>query len=121
MDYFYVGNHINSVGLSDISAFGEYKHKAFSASLRPHIFIAPAVIVSSEGKSMDPYLGTEIDFNFGYKVNEYVGLQLGYSQMFATESMEMLKSGNADNLNNWAWVMVTINPTLFSSAKPKTE
>lgn len=121
MDYFYVGNHINSVGLTDITAFAEYKHKAFTASIRPHIFMAPAVILSLEDitKTMDPYLGTEIDFTMGYKLNEYVGLQLGYSQMFATESMEAVKSGNADNLNNWAWVMVTINPTLFSSTKPK--
>lgn len=121
MDYFYVGNHINSVGLTDVYAFGEYKHKAFSAALRPHIYMAPGVIISEEGKTMDPYLGTEIDFSMGYKLNEYIGFNVGYSQMFATESMETLKSGNADNLNNWAWVMVTINPTLFSSSKPIVE
>lgn len=121
MDYFYVGNHINSVGLTDISAFIEFKQKALSASIRPHVFMAPAVIISPEGKTMDPYLGTEIDFTMGYKLNEYVGLNLGYSQMFATQSMEAVKSGNADNLNNWAWMMVTINPTLFSSSKPELE
>lgn len=121
MDYFYVGNHINSVGLIDVSALGEYKHKTFSAALRPHVFMAPAAIISPEGKTMDPYLGTEIDLIMGYKLNEYVDLKLGYSQMLATKSMEELKSGNSDNLNNWAWVMVTINPVLFSTSKPKAE
>ncbi|NEN25779.1 alginate export family protein [Cryomorpha ignava] len=121
MDYFYVGNHINSVGLTDVYAFGEYKNKAFSAALRPHLFMASGVILSPEDKIMDSYLGTEIDFTAGYQINSYAGLKLGYSQMFATESMETLKSGNADNLNNWAWVMVTIKPTLFSASKAKID
>ena len=122
MDYFYVGNHINSVGLTDIYVFGEITHKDFSASLRPHIFLSSATILSpaDNTKTMDPNLGTEIDLTLGYRFNEYVGLQLGYSQMFATESMEALRSGNADNLNNWGWLMVTVNPTLFSSSKSKS-
>lgn len=121
MDYFYVGNHINSVGLTDVYAFGEYKHKAFTASLRPHVFMAPGVILSPDGKIMDSYLGTEVDLSAGYQINTYAGVKFGYSQMFATESMEAIKTGNADNLNNWAWVMVTINPVLFTTPKTKKE
>ena len=121
MDYFYVGNHINSVGLTDVYAFGEYKNKAFIAALRPHVFMAPGVILSPEGKTMDSYLGTEIDLSAGYQINSYADIKLGYSQMFATESMEAIRGGNADNLNNWVWIMVTINPTLFSSSKVKTD
>ncbi len=36
--------------------------------------------------------------------------------MFATEGMKVLKNvPNPSNVNNWAWVMLTINPTLFTS------
>lgn len=115
MDYFYVGNHLNSVGLTDLYFFGDYKNKAFTASLKPHIFLASAVITNEDQGIMDNYLGTEIDLVMGYTFNEYVGLKSGYSQMFGTKSLEKLKGGNPNNGNNWAWVMLTVNPTLFSS------
>jgi hypothetical protein len=33
--------------------------------------------------------------------------------MFATETMEILKGGSRDEINNWAWAMVTFKPTFF--------
>jgi len=44
MDYFYVGNHINSVGLIDIHAIVSYSKDQFSAKLIPHIFKSAADI-----------------------------------------------------------------------------
>ena len=38
----------------------------------------------------------------------------GYSQMFATETMQVLKGGNYENMNNWAWIQLTFKPTFFS-------
>ncbi|MBI9036052.1 MAG: hypothetical protein JEZ03_16445, partial [Bacteroidales bacterium] len=38
MDYFYVGNHINSVGLQDIYAFANYSKKQFSVKTTLHLF-----------------------------------------------------------------------------------
>lgn len=58
-------------------------------------------------------LGTELDFTFGYNLSKAVKMQAGYSQMFATESMEVLKDGNYKNTNNWAWIMFTFKPTFF--------
>jgi len=34
--------------------------------------------------------------------------------MFATASMEVLKGGDKGELANWAWVMLSFSPTLFS-------
>ena len=41
----------------------------------------------------------------------------GVSKMFASDTMEILKGGNNSNGNNWAWVMVSFNPQLFTHKK----
>jgi hypothetical protein len=42
---------------------------------------------------------------------------VGYSKMFATETMEILKGGDKDADNSWSWIMFTFKPKLFSSKK----
>lgn len=118
MDYFYVGNHINSVGLVDVYANLSYVKDEFTVSIIPHIFSSEANVVNSLNEDMDSYLGTEIDLILSYKWTKDVAFQVGYSQMFATETMEILKNGNANATNNWAWAMVTIKPSLFTYNKP---
>ncbi len=114
MDYFYVGNHIGSVGLVDINAAFSFKKDKFSATLVPHFFSSAADIYSGTTKE-DNNLGTEIDLNLGYKVADNVMLNVGYSKMFATDSMEIIKGGDKDENNSWAWVMFTFKPKLFST------
>jgi len=114
MDYFYVGNHRNSVGLSDIYGTLSYQKGKFFAKIIPHLFYADGNVYNGTEK-MDSKLGTEIDFAMGYKISEDVSVKAGYSQMFATESMEILKGGDRNATNNWAWLTVTFNPNLYSS------
>ena len=45
---------------------------------------------------------------------DYVTIDAGLSQMFATTSMEVLKSGNKNAGNNWAFISIKINPNLFN-------
>lgn len=112
MDYFYVGNHINSVGLIDI--YGKISTKLnpkSSLTAFVHNFNAAAEM----GEDIDKQLGTEIDLVYKYKFSDDINIAAGYSHMFASEGMEILK-GNADgNTNNWGWVMVTIKPQLFTT------
>ena len=119
MDYFYVGNHNNSVGLLDINATLTYRKNKFSATLNPHIFSAAAVVVDETNTKMNKALGTEWDLVMQYKWTDVVAFQAGYSQMFATKTMEVLKEGNKDNTNNWAWVMITVKPSLFKTSFEK--
>ena len=115
MDYFYVGNHSNSVGLLDLKASLEYQKERFSAKLTPHIFSSAATVVDQTGKEMSNALGTELDLVLGYKWTKDISFNVGYSQMFATETIEVLKAGNKDNANNWAWLMITVKPSLFKT------
>ncbi|WP_269225109.1 alginate export family protein [Flavobacterium eburneipallidum] len=118
MDYFYVGNHANSVGLSDITLKLDFPIKKVNLSVAPHIFSAPNKIVSA-GVEQDSYLGTEIDVTAVYKAYKDITLIAGYSQMFASDSMVALKGGTGlnDSTNNWAYLMININPQVFSTKK----
>lgn len=119
MDYFYVGNHINSVGLMDINLPLKYQKEKLSLQLVPHLFSSAATVVDITGDKMESTLGTEIDFTMGYKIADNINFQVGYSHMFATETMEVLKGGNKDNTNNWAWAMFVFKPKLFTYTKEK--
>lgn len=113
MDYFYVGNHGGSVGLSDIYATFAYKKGKFSAKIIPHMFSTAASVYDGTNE-MDSKLGTEIDITLGYKIAKDITLSAGYSKMLATDTMEILKGGDQDEANSWGWVMFTFKPKLFS-------
>lgn len=114
MDYFYVGNHINSVGLLDFYWPLSYQKGKLTLNLTPHLFSAAAMVADNFGNEKSNALGTELDFALSYKMAETVNFHIGYSHMFATETMEVLKGGNKDRTNNWAWAMFVFKPKLFS-------
>lgn len=116
MDYFYIGNHQNSVGLQDAYLKLNYTIDKWQLALIPHVFHSPNSVLDSFGNKMDSYLGTEIDFTVGYIVQKDIVASAGYSQMFASSTLERVKNvTNPSNNNNWAWVMISFNPKLFST------
>lgn len=100
MDYFYVGNHLNNVGLVDL--FGNVKYsfnkKANITAVFHQFYAAEAV-----GDQLSKDLGFELDLVTSLTLNEFVGLQAGYSQFFASEATETIKNNFDGNTNNWAW------------------
>lgn len=115
MDYFYVGNHGGSVGLQDLTVKLDFPIKKVKLSVAPHIFHSANELATTT----DKYLGTELDITAVYKMYKDITLVAGYSQMFASDAMVALKGGTGlnDTTNNWAYVMVNINPQIFSSKK----
>ena len=116
MDYFYAGNHFNSVGLKDLYGKISFRIKDAEISVVPHVFYS-AVAPEVAGAQEDSYLGTEIDLFGSHKIRKDLTASLGYSQMFASGSMETIKGGDADRTQNWAWVMISFHPQLFSINK----
>lgn len=112
MDYFYVGNHANNVGLND--AYGKITlatGEKTTLGLNAHLFFANAEMANDLSQN----LGTELDLVYGTSLGKYVKLAAGYSQMFATESMSAVKSGtSSENTNNWGWVQMIVNPRLLT-------
>lgn len=106
MDYFYVGNHANSIGLVDIHASANFKLGAKSSLLVKALNFSGEQELTSGEKS----LGTEIDIVFKQKFKGYA-LVLGYSQMFASDGMYELKGLSEDlaaGNQNWAWAMLVM-------------
>ncbi len=110
MDYFFVGNHANNVGLVDLylgTVVGLGERTSLNA--RIHNFSAAANLQNIDSKQ----LGFEADFVLNYNFRKDINIKAGYSHLFASEGMEILKNNFDNNTNYWAWAMVTIKPTLF--------
>ncbi|WP_339925251.1 alginate export family protein [uncultured Cyclobacterium sp.] len=114
MDLFYVGNHINFVGLRDIylrSRYnfdanfwiqGDYHHLASSATILEELYSGPA---------LDKGFGSEIDLSFGKVISESISIQAGYSQFIASDTFKHVQNnGSLKNNQNWAYIMFVFRP-----------
>lgn len=87
--------------------------KKLGLDLRYHHFSSEQPIdVEGTNKKV---LGSEIDFTFTYPIRKHIMLEGGYSFMLATDAMPIAKNrpGNPDAWQDWAYVSLTINPTIF--------
>ncbi len=130
MDYFYVGNHGNSVGLQDIYAKVDYSKNKFIAGAALHYFMSAAEILDQETTfntgditAMSSGLGMELDTYVGYKHSKGVIIKAGVSGMFDSASLRMLQSDYSVNpiakpamgASNWsAWLMLVVKPTFIN-------
>lgn len=115
MDYFYVGNHANSIGLFDVHASANFKVGDKSDLLIQLLNFSGEQELPFTGKS----LGTELDLVFSKAFNGY-SLVIGYSHLFASDGMYELKGVAEDaaaNSQNWAWAMLVIKPKFLNTAK----
>ena len=55
-------------------------------------------------------LGAELDLILTQTLNPVTKIIFGYSQMFGTESLQILKGGSKGAFNNWAYVMISVTP-----------
>ncbi len=114
IDYFNIPSTTRGAGLIDtylktqitfnknINLFGEY-----------HYFTLQNNLVDN-GISIDKFLGHEIDFVYKQKFTKDISVEAGYSFILGSESLEIIKGGNADLLNNWFYLMITVNPVFFN-------
>ncbi|WP_298493770.1 alginate export family protein [uncultured Algibacter sp.] len=112
MDYFYVGNHANSIGLVDVHVSANFKLSETSSLLVKALNFSGEQELASGEKS----LGTEIDLVFKKKFKGYA-LVAGYSQMFASDGMYELKGISEDlaaSSQNWGWVMLVLKPKFIN-------
>ncbi len=113
MDYFFVNNHKFSVGLTDIYLNLIYEKNKFKATITPHMFASAAKLyVGNEAQNSN--LGNELDLTLQYQIVRNIVLTAGYSQMFATKSMQILKGGDYKALNNWTYIALHFSPEIFN-------
>ena len=115
LDFFFVGNHANSVGLFDIHASAKINTGNDSSLLVKVLNFSGA----EELPSGDKALGTEVDLVYTKKFKGYT-LAAGYSHMFASDGLYEL-SGIAEDdgadIQNWAWLQLTFKPKFLNTSK----
>jgi len=68
-------------------------------------------------KNLDKNLGSEIDIIFTHKFRKDVKLQMGYSFLKPTNSLEIIQNVSEEKcrLPQWGWIMLTVTPNIFKS------
>ena len=115
MDYFYVGNHVNSVGLMDIYLRVHYTYKKVMLGVNGHYFNAAAPVldkrVTTSIASLNANLGGEVDATLSYNYTDGVAIQAGYSQFFGAYTLQQLRGAVSLNpKSNWAYLSLIIRP-----------
>ena len=65
------------------------------------------------GEEISKYLGTEVDLMINYGFNDFTRIIGGFSMMFGSESMEIIKSGSKDEPAYFLYLMLRIRPRLM--------
>ena len=115
MDYFYVTTGSPAGGLNDPFIKIKYgsSNKRFSAGVDFHYFRLAKNQKDINGKAIDKYLGSEIDVITNYALNKITTVELGFSVMAATKSMEYAKGIAPDSAKltgTWSYLMISVKP-----------
>lgn len=113
MDYFTVPeNSTKGYGLLDaFLSIQVILSKKIKTEIAVHQFETMEQItyfVDDEILMLDKNLGEELDFSLCFKLNDNSDIKAGYSLYYTTESLKYLIAGEANRINNWGWVMMTI-------------
>ena len=114
MDYFFVGPANGTVGVMDIYLKTKFALKKGALIVNAHEFMTGSTQLDAEGRELSRGMGLELDFVYAVKLAPSVSFNLGYSQLFGTDTLLAIRPGNK-KMNNWAWMMLTFKPTLLKS------
>ncbi len=111
MDYFYASAY--NKGLWDKQVGIDFKPSPqWALSLNYHHFSTTYDVRNADGEE-GRTLGSEIDFQLDYTWTKDVKVSLGYSTMFGTKYMDVVKGGNHKSWQDWGWLSLHINPRIL--------
>lgn len=64
-------------------------------------------------EQINKYLGTELDLLINYRFNDFTRIIGGFSMMFGSESMEIIKGGSKNEPAYYAYILLRIRPKLL--------
>ncbi|WP_116107595.1 alginate export family protein [Lewinella sp. IMCC34191] len=118
MDYFFVGPANGNVGVTDFYLKTKWQVGKASLLAHGHHFLTGSEQLDASGETLNASMGTELDLVYVRKLAETVTLHVGYSHLLGTETLTTLRPGNRKS-NNWAWTMITFQPTLLKTENKK--
>ena len=116
MDFFYLDSYVNnfSPGLQNLYAGGTVSPvKGLKINAAYHFF-AIAADLKIHQEELKKALGHEFEINVDYTFAKFVKVGAGYSFMRGTETMELLQRVSDKRRLHWGWVMLSVNPTIFT-------
>lgn len=114
MDYFFVGPANGNVGVMDYFVKTKFKLKKGALVTNVHQFMTGSTQLDLEGQEYSKAMAFEVDLVYVVKLAPSVTFNIGYSQLFGTDTLLALRPGD-QKLNNWAWMMVTFKPQLMKT------
>lgn len=85
-----------------------------SAGVTYHHFSSGSDVYNG-GEKLKKGFGSEIDLQFDYTIMKDAKLACGYSTFFGTPTMDIVKGGDHKVWQDWAYVMITVSPRIFST------
>lgn len=115
MDYFSTPNTTNNAGLFDGYIKADFtKISNWKLSVHYH-YMALANKFVYLNEEQDKFLANEIDLIANWKVNDIIGLQMGYGMLFGSKTLEYIKGVDAEGFQNYFFTMITVKPTFFKN------
>lgn len=112
MDFFYVDSYVGGFtpGLQNLYLGGIVNPvKGLKIDVAYHFFAIATTL-----PNLKKPLGHEIEATINYSFAKFVKIAAGYSYMRGTETMEKLQRVDQSRRLHWGWVMLTVNPTIFT-------
>ena len=114
MDFFYMSTFVGNFtpGLQNAylgSAFTPVKGLNFNVA-------AHCYAMATKLPNVDQFLGLAAEFSANYAFTKYISAECGYSYMYGSETMKFLKRVSDNQQLHWAYVMLVVNPTLYSTS-----
>jgi len=113
MDFFYMSAFVGNFtpGLQNAylgSAFTPVKDLNFNVA-------AHCYAMATKLPNVDQFLGLAAEFSVNYAFTKYISAECGYSYMYGSETMKFLKRVSDNQQLHWAYLMLVINPNLFTT------
>lgn len=114
MDFFYMSTWVGGFtpGLQNAylgSTFTPVKNLNFN--LAGHYYA-----MATKLPNVKQFLGLAAEFSANYVFTKFISAELGYSYMYGSETMKFLKRVSGNQQLHWAYLMLVINPDIFSTS-----
>ena len=119
MDFFYLDSYVDnfSPGLQNVYLGGNVRPiQGLKINAAYHFYAISADLTTLRNQKVKKALGHDIEFTIGYTFAKFVTVGAGYTYMRGTETMQLLQRADEKPRLHWGWVMLTVNPTIFTYA-----
>ena len=114
MDFFYVSTYYGSFtpGLQNLYVGGNVKPvNGLNINVAYHYYAIATDLPYVNTKT----LGHSVDIVGAYAFNKSISVSAGYTFMQGSETMELLNRISNERQLHWAWLMLSVKPTLFKT------